>query len=211
MRLLCHRGVWHRPGERNTHAALCAGLDKGLGLETDIRDCDGELVISHDMPIRAASGDLDALLAHHAKCGGGPMLALNIKSDGLQHALKARLEAHGVHRYFVFDMSVPDTLGYARAGMPFAVRLSEYEPRGALFDAASHVWLDAFERPWYGVELITQLLAGGKQVAVVSPELHRREPAALWASLKTLEAHDGLFLCTDLVDAALETFHVHQD
>lgn len=211
MKLLCHRGIWTQAHEKNTHAALCAAFDQGLGIETDIRDCDGSLVVSHDMPTRATAGDLDALLSHYRDQQSSAPLALNVKSDGLQAALLAKLQAYRVQNYFVFDMSVPDTLGYRRLNMPFAARLSEYETPGVLLAQASHVWLDAFESEWYSVDLIQSLLDQGKHVAVVSPELHRRSHADLWAALRPLASDARLYLCTDLVASAMEVFHDHQN
>ena len=50
MQLLAHRGLWNRPEEKNSLQALTASFNLGIGVETDIRDCDGSLVISHDPP-----------------------------------------------------------------------------------------------------------------------------------------------------------------
>lgn len=211
MKLLCHRGIWTEVHQKNTHAALCAAFEQGLGIETDIRDCNGRLVVSHDMPLSETAGDLDTLLSHYQRCECGAPLALNVKADGLQSALLAKLQTYQVRNYFVFDMSVPDALGYRRLNMPFAARLSEYEPPGILHDQASHVWLDAFEGEWYSMALIQSLLEQGKHVAVVSPELHRRAHADFWAALKPFSVSDRLYLCTDLVAPAMEVFHVHQD
>lgn len=207
MKLLAHRGLWHQDAEKNTLAALAAALDQGHGIETDVRDLDGELVISHDMPRRAAHLGLDALLAHCARTPQAGTLALNIKADGLQAALQAKLAQHGVTNCFMFDMSLPDTLGWRRHGLPWAVRLSEYEDGGPLLEEARFVWLDAFERDdWYPLSLLDGLLARGKTVAVVSPELHRRPPQAAWRRLQPLAGASRLHLCTDLVSQAMEEF-----
>ncbi len=211
MKMLCHRGLWLSPGEKNSPQALQAAIARGFGLETDVRDCDGDLMISHDAPRRATADGLEAFLQFYAAQAARPLLALNIKSDGLQASLAQALARHQIRNYFVFDMSVPDTLAYRRAGMPFAVRLSEYEPANALLDDAAFVWLDAFDGEWYSTELIEQLLRRGKQVAVVSPELHRRPHQALWSQLKSLEMSPQLHLCTDFFDEALEVFHVESN
>lgn len=211
MKLLCHRGIWRDPAEKNAASALNEAITKGLGVETDIRDCNGRLVISHDAPTDSTAGSLEAFFGHYRDSGRHPTLALNIKSDGLQQGLKAMLTEYGIANYFVFDMSVPDTLGYRKANMPFAARLSEWEDAGRLLQHAQYVWLDAFDREWYSISVIEQLLKQGKHVAVVSPELHRRPHADLWATLKSIDDQDRLYLCTDFVDQALETFHVQKD
>ena len=48
MKIICHRGYWQEPSEKNSDIALRRGFSLGLGTETDIRDLNGELVISHD-------------------------------------------------------------------------------------------------------------------------------------------------------------------
>ena len=38
-----HRGWWLTPAEKNSKAAFERALAAGYGIETDVRDCDGEL------------------------------------------------------------------------------------------------------------------------------------------------------------------------
>ena len=63
MQILAHRGRWRSPSEKNSEGAFRAALSAGYGIETDIRDFDGRLVISHD-PARADAMDLDLSLIH---------------------------------------------------------------------------------------------------------------------------------------------------
>lgn len=196
--ILAHRGLWSRREERNTRAALHGALVAGFGLETDVRDFGSRIVLSHDPP----GGDalpLQALLDDYVRWGADGVLALNIKSDGLAAAVRLLLAEYEIDRYFVFDMSVPDLLAYARAGVPYYTRLSEYEPQPALYERAAGVWLDAFERPWYDRVVIERHFAAGKQVCVVSPELHGREHLPTWALLDRLPpaAAGQLLVCTD--------------
>lgn len=208
MKLLCHRGHWTKRENQNSLEAFERAISHGYGIETDIRDCDGELVISHDAPLKLGSVTLSDFLKKYSVSDVKPMLALNIKADGLHEKLKSALEAYGVVNYFVFDMSVPDTLGYMRLDMPFAVRLSEFEDGGQLLAKAKYVWLDAFESEWYSVELIEKLIAQGKNVAIVSPELHKRSHSALWMKLKNIHGMEQLYLCTDLINEAEVVFNV---
>ena len=50
MQILSHRGFWKTKEEQNTAIAFRRSFENGFGVETDIRDCGRELVISHDMP-----------------------------------------------------------------------------------------------------------------------------------------------------------------
>ncbi|MGH2941268.1 MAG: phosphodiesterase, partial [Solirubrobacteraceae bacterium] len=50
MEPLAHRGLWLAPEQRNTLAAFYDAFEHGCGVEIDVRDLDGALVVSHDPP-----------------------------------------------------------------------------------------------------------------------------------------------------------------
>ncbi len=206
MIILAHRGWWLRPEEKNSRAAIERAFEAGYGVETDIRDLDGEVVISHDPPRRGGLMTLQQLLVMFKAAGQPGLLALNVKADGLQRAVANALTTAGVERYFLFDMSVPDTLGYLRAGLTTFTRLSDHEPAPALLEQASGVWLDAFERDWFGASDVMPLVQRQKRVALVSPELHGRAHAPVWDRWRDEFPPDliaKLLLCTDFpADAA---------
>jgi glycerophosphoryl diester phosphodiesterase len=210
MNILAHRGWWLEKEQKNSLSALFAGLEAGYGLETDVRDLDGRLVISHDMPQAATAVPLDALLRFHAahRCPG--TLALNVKADGLQDALRRQLQEHGIDNYFVFDMSVPDTLGYLRQGLRTFVRRSDLEHHPALAARAQGLWLDELLAPWVDAEVIRAEAAQAEAVCLVSPELHGRPHEAQWAQIRlALDAGcpaGKLLLCTDFPQAAERFF-----
>ena len=203
MDVLSHRGYWTAASEKNTPAAFERSFALGFGTETDVRDRDGRLVISHDMPGADALA-YEAYLDCLARQATRPLLqAINIKADGLASALSRAMKDVD-HPWFVFDMSLPDTLHQLRAGNPVYLRMSEYETvPAALEQRIKGVWLDAFERTWYGVDTIAALLERGLAVCVVSPELHKRDDhVALWTALRALREHPALSLCTDLPEQA---------
>lgn len=207
MHFLAHRGLWRQADEKNTRQALCRAFQAGYGVETDIRDLDGELVISHDMPRRGAL-PLTVMLGDYTSAGRPGTLALNIKSDGLAVLLRQQLAVHEVTNYFCFDMSVPDTLPYLQETMPVAARLSEYEPEGLLSELADCLWWDAFSDRPLSVDRLQDWLSCGKRVCLVSPELHGRSPGGFWHQLAKLpeqvRRHPELMLCTDLPVQAKE-------
>ena len=199
MQLLCHRGYWTRPEERNTLSAFIRALKAGHGIETDIRDRAGELVISHD-PARPESLGLVELLALHARINPKAPLALNIKADGLSPLVAAVLRTHpGANACFCFDMSVPETLRYRRDGLRYFTRHSEFEPVPVLLSDAAGVWFDCFERDWIEDSHLAAQLSAGRSAVIVSPELHGRTPATAWARLAASpwRHHELLLLCTD--------------
>jgi len=205
MMILAHRGLWSDPAERNSLQALTKALEAGFGLETDIRDLDGSLVISHDPPKSGAILLADLLARYNAYPKSG-ILALNIKADGLHVALAEALDRYkvGADRYFTFDMAVPDALGYLRRKMPCFTRQSEIEPVPAFADRASGVWLDCFESDWITRKDVLSHCMAGQRVALVSSELHGREFRPAWQEWREayrLLRRDGfggrMMLCTD--------------
>jgi hypothetical protein len=207
MKIVAHRGCWSAAAQKNSPGAFERALRGGFGIETDLRDAGGEVVISHDMP-RGGEMTLDAFLALCARHPGGRPLALNIKADGLQAKVAAALAAHRIDDAFVFDMALPDALGYLAQATPAYTRLSEYESPPAFLAQAAGIWLDAFHGEWYPAQLVADWLARDKPVCIVSPELHRRPHLALWQGLRAagLQRHAGLSLCTDFPSAAKEYF-----
>lgn len=210
MKILAHRGLWREPSEKNSLGALVSALEAGCGIETDVRDCAGQLVVSHDPPSSDTALSLDSFLEEYSSRFNS-CLALNIKSDGLHQAVLEQINKHKISNYFVFDMSVPDLLGYRRLSMPFAVRLSEYERDEGLLADASYVWLDSFHEIWFTVEAVQRLLSLGKAVAIVSPELHGRKHLNLWQALLPVSSSARMHLCTDFVQEAMEFFNVKQN
>jgi hypothetical protein len=212
MQVLSHRGYWTDASEKNLPVAFERSFALGFGTETDVRDHDGRLVISHDMPT-GHSLAFEDYLGCLARTATRPLLqAINIKADGLAGELARVMKGHA-HPWFVFDMSLPDTLGQLRAGNPVYLRMSEYETVApALESRIRGIWLDAFERTWYGVDTIAALLDRGLSVCVVSPELHRRDDHAdLWAALRPLRDRAGLSLCTDLPEQARASLDLHRE
>jgi glycerophosphoryl diester phosphodiesterase len=206
MKILSHRGYWIEPHEKNQRAAFERTIACGFGTETDVRDCAGQLVISHDPPTTGALR-LDEVLDRFTATSSGHLpLAMNIKADGLAARLAEAFDGRGLD-WFVFDMSFPDLLQQLKVGNPVFGRMSEYEALPPdLVGRLRGVWLDAFTSEWFGTDTIVQLLEQGLEVCVVSPELHGRPHQALWEKLQPLAAAAGLMLCTDLPEEASRLF-----
>jgi hypothetical protein len=194
VQIISHRGYWREPAEKNGRAAFVRTIQAGFGTETDVRDLAGRLVVSHDPP---AGGEMgwDELMGLFA--GSGLPLAVNVKADGLAPLLAKAFEGWTAP-WFAFDMSGPEMVRYARAGLPFYTRESDVEPEPILYEQAAGVWLDSFtDDQWIRAEVIQRRLDAGKSVCVVSSELHGREPGRLWERLSALKNTAGLMLCTD--------------
>ncbi len=204
-RILAHRGWWEREAEKNSFDALVRAAENGYGIETDVRDCEGNLVIAHDMP---AGGEIVFEDVAQLCAETQVPLAINIKADGLAMTLEVLLKRHPELSAFCFDMSGPELFQYQKHGLPTFTRASEFETAPVLYEHAEGVWLDAFVSEWYSPDRVKGFLSDGKKVAVVSPELHGRDQRDLWRALRSagFGVLENCMLCTDFPEAATEFF-----
>lgn len=204
MIILSHRGHWLKADEKNEWVAFERTVADAFGTETDVRDHDGRLVISHD-PAPSTARDWADLVDLFD--GRGLPLAVNVKADGLSGLLEAAFAGRDID-WFAFDMSGPETVRYARAGLPYFTRHSDVEAEPVLYAEAQGVWLDAFhDHGWMTTDVIRRHLDADKRVCLVSPDLHGRSHEAFWETLVDLAPQtEDLMLCTDLPLKAREMF-----
>jgi hypothetical protein len=216
MNIIAHRGYWKTRSEMNTSIAFKRALDNGFGIETDIRDYCGELVIAHDIPI-SKSQKFDEFLKLYNNIIKKdnlrkPWLAINIKSDGLQGEVKRVLQNNKIFNYFVFDMSVPDMLHYAKNDINFFIRNSEYEPIFGRVDGCKGVWLDQFKSMWFNCETLERHCDNYENICMVSSELHGRDHTKCWRMFRNFDYKGkndpsrNLMICTDKPMLAKEFF-----
>ncbi len=203
MQIISHRGYWKSVKEKNTEIAFSRSFALNYGTETDLRDCLGKLVISHDIPSgnEIYFDEFLSLVGPEEK-----LLAINIKSDGLAIPLKHAMKNYNPKNWFVFDMSIPDMKVHIAVGNPVFARMSEVESQIPWFDLVNGIWLDSFDDEWFDEGFIRDLIMQGKRVCVVSSELHDRNYLKLWKSLLSLSGNDSLILCTDLPEQAHKFF-----
>lgn len=199
--VLAHRGYWLKEEEKNTSIAFRRAFDLGFGIETDLRDIAGKIVISHNMPV---GNEMSFVELMQLLDGRNLPLALNIKADGMAQEIKKILaDFHHTH-YFTFDMSIPDMVCQCQAGLNVFTGMSDLLPAPVLLNKAKGIWLDSFNSDWFGSKEINELLAQGKQVCIVSPDLHHRPYKTQWSKYKDL---NGIMLCTDYPMEAEEYFN----
>ena len=144
-------------------------IDNNFGIELDVRDQNGELVVSHDLPITSTI-KLEDLLQ---KIDKNKLIAINIKSVEIEKSLKKIISNANLKNYFTFDWPIPSLIKAQNNHLICAFRLSEYEKE--LFPNCSWVWIDSFKEIWYDVKILSDLKDKGFNLALVSPELHGRE------------------------------------
>jgi hypothetical protein len=203
MEIISHRGLWKDISEKNTVEAFISSFKLGFGTETDIRDYNGRLVISHDLA-NDSSIPLGEFFELYKKYQSPGLLALNIKADGLQVILKKLLMKYNINNYFCFDMSTPDSIGYINQGFDVFLRISKYEDENLLFEQSKGIWLDCFDDERVIYDKFEALVIKNK-VCLVSPELHGRCHKQLWEWLLPFK-DKNFILCTDFPTNAKEYF-----
>ena len=207
MKILAHRGYWSDGIHKNSPQAIHRALEHGFGFESDVRDYMGEMVISHniaDSTCQKAEEVFQWLHEYQDKF----CFAINIKADGLKDILQNYFHKYDIRNYFLFDMSVPQMVEFREMGLRYFTRQSEVEPRPCMYEDAAGVWIDGFwSMEWITEELVMNHLAAGKEVCLVSPDLHGKAYREFWQMVKGWHIDDSkLFLCTDYPDEAKEYF-----
>ncbi|MFS1977267.1 hypothetical protein [Vibrio splendidus] len=206
--IIAHRGFWFDISEQNTEEAFKRALSSGFGIETDLRDRNKSLVISHDMP-DLESVTFDKFLNICDQHDSQNVLALNIKADGLQAPLK---QSDIKNTHFFFDMSVPDMLGYCNQAMPVYTRYSDLETVPSLYQESEGIWLDNFSDEKLDLEALETFLKDNKKIVLVSPELHKKDESSYWSDLREFinsnpQWSDSIGLCTDYPSKARDYFN----
>ena len=179
--IIAHRGVWTKKSEQNSLKSFKLAFQMNYGIETDIREVQGCLVIAHDINITNII-PLEEVFILYNQYNCNSMLALNIKVAGVEIILKELLRKHNITNYFVFDQTIPDTVNYIVNNVHYYIRHSDYElipdkVNKILYKNAKGVWLDQFELSeqnglWFKEDILIEHLVNNKRVAIVSPELH---------------------------------------
>jgi hypothetical protein len=164
MILIAHR--------RNTIAELKA-TPRMYGIEVDIRSCGDDLIIHHDPYILGESFDVWIAAYAHGT------LILNVKEEGLEARLIARMKARGISDYFFLDQSFPFLVKWSGLGEHrCAVRVSEFEAVETALKLAGKVdwvWVDCFTRFPLDHDDAARLHRAGFKLCLVSPELQGRD------------------------------------
>lgn len=209
IKIMAHRGYWNENIERNSPQAIHTAMEKGYGFESDVRDYMGELVISHNIADEKCQKAEKVFEWMHG-FEDEYTFAINIKADGLKDLINGMIEKYSIKNYFLFDMSIPQMVEFHEMGLRFFTRMSEVEPFPNMYDNAAGVWIDGFWGvEWITKELLKRHLDAGKELCLVSPDLHGKpDYKEFWSILKGFELDFGrIMLCTDHPDEAKEYFY----
>lgn len=195
--VIAHRGVWEDPSEKNSQQALEKAFEYGMGVETDFRDFQGDLVLSHDIFVE------DNFIPF-AGFNLTRRYAINLKADGLLELISPNIEEIKSSGSFVFDGSIPEMVRYRDSGIPHALRLSEYETE--LPWRSDYLWIDCFESDWWRSDTKINALFETHHLVFVSPELHRRDHRSAFETFVKFRRQFGenFSVCTDFPSELLE-------
>jgi len=207
LKIIAHRGMWDNAIDQNTISSFKRAVKYGCGIETDVRNSNGNLVISHGLvsesslsfDIALNSIALDLIIKELPLC-------INIKEDGLVEMIEQSLLPYPELDYAVFDASFPELYKFAKNAIPYLCRISDYEVFNKLIDNCSGIWLDSLGSNWITHNKLSEISSYKKRIFIVSPELHSREFKDLWEMLRIFDFEVETFLCTDKILEALEKF-----
>jgi len=194
MNILAHRGLWKNPNEMNTLEALNLAISKNLGIETDIRDHLGDIIVRHDIGIESElylKELLEALGATDLK------IALNVKASEMGATLSKLLSESKIENYFLFDLSIPDLRKYLDLGLKTYCRISEVEQKAVWSREIKGVWVDSFTGRTTNKDVINYFLDKNLEVSLVSEEIHGRDPLVFWDLISEFIEDPRVSICTD--------------
>jgi hypothetical protein len=141
------------------------------GMEFDIRDSDGLIMVTHD-PFTKAS-DLETFIIRLPKIDDFVYI-VNVKSEGIEYKAREILERNEIKNFFFLDSSFPTIAKMSKEGEKrFAIRASEYESIQTAVEMSGKVnwvWIDCFTKFCPEQAMIAK--GTGYNVCLVSPELH---------------------------------------
>tara|TARA_Y100001968_G_scaffold333391_1_gene395969 strand:+ start:1432 stop:2088 length:657 start_codon:yes stop_codon:yes gene_type:complete len=185
IQLISHRGYWQKTDEKNTMIAFSRSLINNYGIETDLRDRNGEIIISHDIEVDKNLLYFKEFLKLYKNSRKNLPLFLNIKSDGLLTVIKKNLELYNISNYYLFDMSAPETKQYAEdPTINFVTRISDIEKYPLFINESKGFWIDSLYADYQEFNYLDSFLNTKYIFCFVSPELHNRSEIEFWIMLK---------------------------
>jgi hypothetical protein len=147
------------------------------GIEFDIRDSGGELIVCHDA--FATVNDCQRFDEFVQYCPTDKLYIVNAKAEGIEERAIAVLEARGIRNFFLLDCGMPAMYRLSQKGETrLAIRFSEYESLETvrlMKDLVQWVWVDVFSVLPLTAQTANQIREWGLKICLVSPELQGQQ------------------------------------
>jgi len=143
-----------------------------VGVEVDLRDYNGKLILSHDPFIE---GELFEEYLEHYKHS---FIILNIKSERIEYKVIDLLNKFNITEYMFLDSSFPMMYKLSTEGEKnIAVRYSQFESIYTVVKVErmfKYVWVDCFTKLPLNTYIHQLMKINEYKVCIVSPELQGR-------------------------------------
>lgn len=163
------------------------------GVELDLRDYDGKVVVQHD-PWKTGESFEEYLESYRHR-----FLILNVKCEGIEERVLHAVRKRGIEDYFLLDLSFPALVKVMRTGeRRIAVRWSEHEPPEAALALAGKidwVWVDCFT-DYPELTPAGQRLLEHFRTCLVAPELQGRPPLGAEQARIVAKRYGAAAVCT---------------
>ena len=204
MKIICHRGLWSKRSEHNSLKACLDGAKYYDGIEIDLKNQSGKIVLSHDPLAKNQKAiSLESLFKKAPKT----FFALNIKEDGLGPELKKLISRYNIKNYMCFDLSLPESLQYEKEQLRIFYRVGDVDPKFKVYPKS--LVIDVFTQSNFSRILRSlKRLKGPHHLFFISPELHEHKVEKNWSKIKKfIQTSDhSTYLCTDFPAKAHEFF-----
>ena len=148
-------------------------IPKEYGVELDLRDIGGRLVLQHE-PFMDGE-DFAEYLKHYDH---GTMI-LNIKSERIERKVLELVQKYNIKDYFFLDSSFPMIYSLSKSGEKnIALRFSEFEGIDTILNMKGKIdwiWVDCFSKLPIDNENYNLLKQHGFKFCLVSPELQGQD------------------------------------
>ena len=149
---------------------LANDLPLEYGIEFDVRDSNGRLIVTHD-PFTDGEQLEDFLKNISVK----RFLIVNVKCEGIELNILELLKKYKFENFFFLDCSFPAIVKLSKMGENrIALRFSEFENLANVIDnkdKATWVWVDCFSYFPLTKKIEEVLHAHNINICIVSPEL----------------------------------------
>lgn len=145
-------------------------IPQKYGVEIDIRETQGELILNHEA---FDTGDLlDKYLNEYVSGGHKGLIIFNIKEAGIESKVLELAKKYNILNYFLLDVEAPYLYSASRKGVKkIAVRYSEVEPIETLEYYKGYVdwvWIDTISELPLNKRIVKKLQ--GFKTCLVCPE-----------------------------------------
>jgi hypothetical protein len=159
---------------RINKAADLKNISTSFGIELDLRDCDGKIILEHDPFNYKNSDEFDDYIKHYQH----QTLILNVKSERIELEALKILKKYNIKKYFFLDSSFPMIVNLSKSGeRNIALRFSEFEGLDTIRNMAGKVnwvWVDCFSKLPINRDIFIELKKLNYKLCLVSPDLLNR-------------------------------------